>query len=278
MPSVGASLLAGLLALAAAQDVQPPPPLSTSEWIDYARAIAQGHGLDVTDTAYYQFSMLRETFAPGYTTILTDENGHGGLILLVNNSTGQAIEFDTCEIFDFPELRPWQDQFLNVSKANRKTPRELADDIGCVGEPKVTIKSFLAALKSGQMEPPLPTSDLIDLARAIARDNGYDVTATTLSIYLYPPQKSWAAGYTTMAVTTPELNSLQLMLNNSTGQVIDWGSCQIFNFPDLKPWQDKIHEIHNANPRTPQELADDVDCIRKPPKVLDSPVPVKKGR
>jgi hypothetical protein len=72
---------------------------------------------------------------PGYTSIGFYINGNIRSSISISDTTGQAIDLNTCEIFDYPELGPFQEQMMRLSKAKKKTPQELADDAGC-GSPK----------------------------------------------------------------------------------------------------------------------------------------------
>ena len=140
MPRLGFSFLLSVLLLigSAPQNIKRAPDLPTSDLIDYARLIARDSGYDVADTRVYGFSINtpHDSLVPGYTTIQFIEHEHVIKVIMVNNRTGQAIEFNLCEIFDYPNLKPWQELFIGRSNAVLKTPQELADDVDCRG-PKV---------------------------------------------------------------------------------------------------------------------------------------------
>jgi hypothetical protein len=118
--------------------------ITTSDAIDLARMIARNEGYDVTKTTVYSFDLLTgsegKPFLQGYTSIGFDINGNARNLIAINNSTGQAIDYNTCEVFDYPDLRPFQEQMMRLSKATKKTPQELADDAGC-GSPKILKQS-----------------------------------------------------------------------------------------------------------------------------------------
>lgn len=117
--------------------------IMTSDAIDLARTIARNEGYDVTKTSLYSFDLLTgsdgKPFQQGYTTIAFYIKGKHRNLIAINNSTGQAIDYNTCEIFDYPELKTFQEQMIHLSKAKRKPPQELADEIGC-SSPKVLNK------------------------------------------------------------------------------------------------------------------------------------------
>ena len=72
----------------------------------------------------------------GYTSIGFYINGNIRSSISISETTGQAIDMNSCEIFDYPDLRLFQDEMLKLSKARIKTPRDLADDAACTS-PKI---------------------------------------------------------------------------------------------------------------------------------------------
>lgn len=129
-----------LLLLPLAQSQSVIVHITTSDAIDFARMIARDEGYDVTKTSIYSFDLLTgsggKPFLEGYTTISFDITGNPRNLMTINNSTGQAIDYNTCEIFEYPDLKPFQERILHLSKAKTKSAQELADDAGC-SSPKV---------------------------------------------------------------------------------------------------------------------------------------------
>lgn len=117
--------------------------IPTSEVVRVAQTIARNEGYDLRQTKYnYYFDALGSTEKPlleGYTSIGFYINGNIRSTISISETTGQAFDMNSCEIFDYPELRPSQDQILRLSKAKRKTPQEMADEVGC-SPPKVLTK------------------------------------------------------------------------------------------------------------------------------------------
>ncbi len=141
--SIVPSILLALLLLSAPQSQPVRVHIATSDAIDLARMIARDEGYDVTKTTVYSFDLLTSSegkpFVQGYTTIGFDINGNSRNLIAISDSTGQAIDYNTCEIFDYPDLRPFQERMIRLSKAKRKTAQELANDVGC-SSPKVLNK------------------------------------------------------------------------------------------------------------------------------------------
>ncbi len=135
-----------LLMLPAAQCQTVRVHITTSDAIDLARIIARDEGYDVTKTKVYSFDLLTapsgRPFQQGYTSIGFDISGNPRNLILISDTTGQAIDYNTCKIFDYSNLKPFEERMMRLSKAKRKTPRELAKDVGC-SSPKMLSKPFL---------------------------------------------------------------------------------------------------------------------------------------
>ena len=144
MPVIRITPLIALLLVALAQAQTVTVHIATSDAIDFARMIARDEGYDVKKTTVYTFDLLSgpggQPFHQGYTAIGFDINGDPRNLIVINNNTGQAIDYNTCEIFDYPDLKPFQERIMHLSKAKKKTAQELADDVGC-SSPKVLTKS-----------------------------------------------------------------------------------------------------------------------------------------
>ncbi len=109
--------------------------IPTSKAISLARMVARNEGYDVGNDKVYSFELLTtadgKPLLPGYTSIGFYINGNIRSSISINETTGQAIDMNSCEIFDFPDMRPFQKEMMQLSKAKRKTPQELANDAGC---------------------------------------------------------------------------------------------------------------------------------------------------
>src|SRR5438128_10764422 len=106
MPIVNSIFLALVLLTAPSQREVVIMPIPTSDAIDLARMIARNEGYDVTKTTIYSFDLLTsqgKPFHAGYTSIGFDINGNTRNLISINDSTGQAIDYNTCEIFDYPD-------------------------------------------------------------------------------------------------------------------------------------------------------------------------------
>ncbi len=123
----------------------------------------------------------------------------------------------------------------------------------------------------------IPTSDAIDLARMIARDEGYDVSDTkvfSFDLLMTKDGKPLLEGYTNIGFYINGDPRNTISINNMTGQAVDMFSCEVFDYPELRPFQEDMTRLSKAKRRTAQQLADDVEC--NSPKVLTNPVPLAK--
>lgn len=142
MPLAGIAGLLTLLLVPVAQGQTVVLPIATSDAIDFARMIAHGEGYDVRKTDLYTFESADDRgkpFVEGYTTIGFNIDASPRNLIAINNRTAQAIDFNTCEIFDYPDLKPFQERRMHLTKAPRKAPQELAADVGC-SSPRVLTK------------------------------------------------------------------------------------------------------------------------------------------
>lgn len=107
--------------------------IETSDMVDVARIIAHDEGFDVSNHDVYTFDMgpSPDNMVLGYTAIAFFINGSIANTIIVSKTTGQAMDMNDCEIFDYPDLKPFQDQIMRITRAKRKTPQQMARDAEC---------------------------------------------------------------------------------------------------------------------------------------------------
>jgi hypothetical protein len=140
--SVTSSILLALVLFAGHQAKSVFVHITTSDALRVAQIIARNEGYDIRNTKLYYFDSLDlqgRRLVEGYASIGFYINGNVRSGISISETTGQALDMTTCEIFDYPELRPFQEQIIRLSKARRKTPQELADEVGC-DPPRVLTK------------------------------------------------------------------------------------------------------------------------------------------
>jgi hypothetical protein len=135
MPLAVLTTFLALLLVPLAQGQTVSVHMATSDAIDFARLIAHDEGNDVTKTRIYSFDLIEgedgKPLVQGYVTIGFDINGSHRNLIAISESTAQAIDVNTCEVFDYPDLKPFQDWIIRLSEAHKRTPQELATDVGC---------------------------------------------------------------------------------------------------------------------------------------------------
>ncbi len=99
--------------------------ITTSGAVDLARMIARDEGYDVRNTKVYYFETLDtqgKHLLDGYTSIGFFINVHIRSTISISETTGQAIDMNSCEIFDYPDLKPFQEQIISLTKPVPVTP------------------------------------------------------------------------------------------------------------------------------------------------------------
>ncbi|MGB2592984.1 MAG: hypothetical protein WBG02_05595 [Candidatus Acidiferrum sp.] len=109
--------------------------IPTSQVVSVAQIIARDEGYDIQNQDVYYFDLLTTSegkpLLPNYISVGFYINGNVRSTISINDATGQAADATTCELFDFPDLKPFQDKMIRLSKAKPMSPGELATDIGC---------------------------------------------------------------------------------------------------------------------------------------------------
>ena len=124
-----------LAVLVAATPEQKTVSIPTSDVVKIAKIIARNEGYDVRHDTVYYFDVPHTEggveMLPGYVSIIFYINEHTRNLFSISESTGQVVDMFSCEVFDYPELRRFQQQIMRITKAKRKTPAELAKDADC---------------------------------------------------------------------------------------------------------------------------------------------------
>lgn len=74
----------------------------------------------------------------GFAFITFNINTHPRNHLAISLSTGQVIDEFSCEVFEYPELQRFQTRIRELTHAPKKTPNQLADEVGCENPTIVT--------------------------------------------------------------------------------------------------------------------------------------------
>ncbi|GEM_PF-5088485 len=122
-----------------------------------------------------------------------------------------------------------------------------------------------------------PTSDVVKIAQIIARNEGFDVGNEDLYYFDIKPMERitpMVRGYVTIGFFVNDHGTNFISISETTGQTIDIIGCEVFDYPELQKYQRRVMDILKTKKKTPQELADDVECTG--PVVLTRAVPIVK--
>jgi hypothetical protein len=147
---LGRPLIFLALFLSAPQTKHVVVHITTSDAVEFAQMVARDDGYDIKNDKVYFFDSLDANgkyLLRGYTSIGFYIKGNIRSSISISETTGQAVDMNSCEIFDYPDLTPFQEQILRLSKAKRKTARELANEVGCAS-PKVLTEPVSSASRS----------------------------------------------------------------------------------------------------------------------------------
>src|SRR6476661_5921624 len=132
----------------------------------------------------------------------------------------------------------------------------------------------------------ITTGDAVKIAQRIARDEGYDLDKEVRDpqgakvVYWFDsldgsPQGPFLEGYTSIGFYINSHSRSGISINNTTGQTLDMTSCELFDYPDLQPFQEQVMRLGGiSKKKTPEELADEVGCESL--RIVRTPVPVTR--
>jgi hypothetical protein len=129
---------------------------------------------------------------------------------------------------------------------------------------QVTAWGALLALFLGQAASVfIPTSDVVDVARDIARLQGFPVANRRLMYVdlLAPPNaKAPLPGFISTGVFNNDHMVLQISINERTGQVVDPTRCLLFEYPSVLRFGVETRRATGAKAMTEAELSDTCGC------------------
>ena len=117
--------------------------------------------------------------------------------------------------------------------------------------PKQETKSFI------------PTSDVIDVARMVARGLGYSLADRTKYFFdLLPGPKGEPLfpGYVTVGFYWNSNTVNAISINEKTGQVLDITMCTWFEFPTIKRFERSVQRGTGLPPLTEQKIRAQTGC------------------
>ena len=109
----------------------------------------------------------------------------------------------------------------------------------------------------------LPTSDAVDIARQVAKDQGYSIANRSMYFFdlmMTESGKPALPGYVTLGFYGNSNLLNQISINESTGQVVDSLKCIVFEYPDLMNFQQELRRETGAKPLSSTALANSIGC------------------
>lgn len=106
----------------------------TSDLLQVAQAIARGEGYDIRDSDTYSFDVLdsaEKPLLPCFASVGFYIKGSIRSTISVSTTTGQSIDMNTCEVFEYPSLLSFQAKLQKLTKSAKMSSERLAELVGC---------------------------------------------------------------------------------------------------------------------------------------------------
>lgn len=121
----------------------------------------------------------------------------------------------------------------------------------------------------------MSTSEAVDLARKVGRDQGIHVDdhkRVTLDLLTAKDGKPMLPGYITLGIYRDLELLIEVSINEKTGQLVDSESCAVYEYPDILYLQKEYTKSTGVKALTIDELSNEIGCESL--KELKVPVPV----
>jgi len=128
----------------------------TSDLLQVAQTIARGEGYDITDSEVYSFDLLDSAgkpLLPCFASIGFYINGSIRSTISISKATGQSVDLNTCEVFEYPSLLPFQARIQRLTRNPRMSAETLAEVAGCSSLRVVGRSDRPPARSSGAADP-----------------------------------------------------------------------------------------------------------------------------
>ena len=123
----------------------------------------------------------------------------------------------------------------------------------------------------------IPTSEEVRVATMAARDEGYNPEneGTFLDEISTPDGRQPHPGYKTIGLYSDGALVHTYSIRIQTGDVVDPRTCQLFEYPDLLRFKQKLMNSFGTDPVPPARIAEEIGCTKV--DVLHAP-PRQKSR
>lgn len=110
----------------------------------------------------------------------------------------------------------------------------------------------------------IPTSEEVRVASMAARDEGYvpDSEGTFLDEIRTPEGKQPHPGYKTIGLYSSGALVHTYSIRIQTGDIVDPRTCQLFEYPDLLRFKQRLMTSFGTDPVTPAQIARELGCSK----------------
>jgi hypothetical protein len=109
----------------------------------------------------------------------------------------------------------------------------------------------------------MSTSEAIDLARKVGRDQGIDVDdrkRVTLDLLATKDGRPMLPGYITFGIYRDLELLSEVSINEKTGQLVDSESCAVYEYPDILYLQKEYTKFTGVRALTIAQLSSEIGC------------------
>jgi len=109
--------------------------IPTSAALDVAEKVAKGEGYSLADRTKFFFDVMldkeNKPVFPGYVTVGFYWNSDIVSAISVNEETGQVLDIDKCTVFDYPQVRSFQQDLSRGTGVPALSLEALSKKVGC---------------------------------------------------------------------------------------------------------------------------------------------------
>jgi hypothetical protein len=109
--------------------------IPTSAALDVAEKVAKGEGYSLADRTKFFFDVMldkeNKPVFPGYVTVGFYWNSDIVSAISINEETGQVLDIDKCTVFDYPEVRSFQQDLSRGTGVPALSLEALSKKVGC---------------------------------------------------------------------------------------------------------------------------------------------------
>ena len=109
--------------------------IPTSAALDVAEKVAKGEGYSLADRTKFFFDVMldkeNKPVFPGYVTVGFYWNSDIVSAISVNEETGQVMDIDKCTVFDYPQVRSFQQDLSRGTGVPALSLEALSKKVGC---------------------------------------------------------------------------------------------------------------------------------------------------